>query len=150
MAPTRTRPAPLLVALGLAVLSTSACGGATGNPPPTTPPRSPIHLDEHANHTSVSVAMGTSVVVTLHSTYWSGLASSTPTVLTPADTARVAPGHTCPPGTGCGTVELALRAVRPGRADVTARRTSCGEARACTGDQGRFKVAVTVGRSSRS
>jgi hypothetical protein len=35
-------------------------------------------------------------------------------------------------------------ALRPGRAVVTAHRTSCGEAMGCAGDSGRFSVTVVV------
>ncbi|MGV9563576.1 hypothetical protein [Streptomyces sp. NPDC003480] len=129
----------------LTLTAISACGaGAARSAAPTTQGPTPLRLDERANHATVSAAVGTSVVVTLHSTYWSGLTSGTPDVLTAAGTPRVTRAHTCVPGAGCGTVELALRAVRPGSADITARRTSCGEARRCSGDEGRYSVTVKI------
>jgi hypothetical protein len=129
----------------LALAATSACGAdAARSVAPTTPTPTTLRLDERANHTTVSATVGTSVVVTLHSTYWSDLTSGTPDVLAAVGASRVTPAHTCVPGAGCGTVELALRAVRPGSANITARRTSCGEARLCDGDQGRYSVTVQI------
>jgi hypothetical protein len=129
--------------LALAVIS--ACGAdAAQSGAPATPTPSSLRLDERANHTTVSATVGTSVVVTLHSTYWSDLTSRTLNVLAAAGTPRVTPAHTCVPGAGCGTVELALRAVRPGSADITARRTSCGEARRCTSGEGLYSVTVKI------
>ncbi|MGW5481984.1 hypothetical protein [Streptomyces sp. NPDC004008] len=129
----------------LALAATSACGADAAQPvAPTTQAPAHLRLDEHANRTTVSATVGTSVVITLHSTYWSDLTSRTPDVLAAADTSRVTPAHTCAPGAGCGTVELTLRAVRPGSADITAHRTSCGEARRCIGDEGRYSVTVKI------
>lgn len=127
----------------LALAAISACGADSAQ---STAPTTPAHLrlDERANHTTVSAMVGTSVVVTLHSTYWFDLTSGTPDVLAAASTSRVTPAHTCAPGVGCGTVELDLRAVRPGSAHITARRTSCGEARRCVGDEDRYSVMVKI------
>ncbi|MFF3518760.1 hypothetical protein [Streptomyces sp. NPDC002573] len=126
----------------LALAATSACGADAAQP--VTPTPAHLRLDERANHTTVRATVGTSVVITLHSTYWSDLTSKAPDVLAAADTPRVTPAHTCAPGAGCGTVELTLRAVRPGSADITARRTSCGEARRCIGGEGRYSVTVKI------
>jgi hypothetical protein len=129
----------------LALAVTTACGAdAARSVAPTTPTPTALRLDERANHTTVSATVGTSVVVTLHSTYWSDLTGGTPDVLAAAGVSRVTPARTCVPGAGCGTVELALRAVRPGSANITARRTSCGEARLCDGDQGHYSVTVKI------
>ncbi|MDF3298760.1 hypothetical protein [Streptomyces tropicalis] len=127
----------------LALATLSACGADTVQPAaPATP--APLRLDEHANRTTVSATVGTPVVVTLHSTYWSGLTSRTPAALAAAGTPRVAPAHSCAPGAGCGTVELDLRAVRSGSAEITAHRTSCGEARPCVGGAGTYTVTVKI------
>ncbi|MEU1597981.1 hypothetical protein ABZ468_35415 [Streptomyces sp. NPDC005708] len=135
----------LRFAVCLALAATSACGADAAQPvTPTTPTPPHLRLDERANRTTVSATVGTSVVITLHSTYWSDLTSRTPDVLAAAHTSRVTPAHTCAPGAGCGTVELTLRAVRPGSADITARRISCGEARRCVGDEGRYSVTVKI------
>jgi hypothetical protein len=144
MASPRTRLA-LRFAACLALAPLSACGSDTAqSAAPTTQAPAPLRLDERANHTTVSATVGTSLVVTLHNTYWSGLTSGTPDVLTVVGTSRVAPAHTCVPGAGCGTVELTLRATRAGSAAITAHRTSCGEARRCGGDEGRYTVTVKV------
>ena len=50
----------------------------------------------------------------------------------------------CVPGEGCGTVTALYDAVAPGRADVNAKRTSCGEAMSCTGNLGFYRVTVVV------
>ena len=146
------RPPRTLLALhlgaALALAAISACGAdaaqSAAPTAPTTPTPTPLRLDERANHTTVSATVGTPVIVTLHSTYWYNLTSRTPDVLTAAATTRVIPAHTCAPGVGCGTVELALRALRPGSADITARRTSCGEARRCGGNEGQYRVTVKI------
>jgi hypothetical protein len=131
----------------LALAAISACGADSAqSTAPTTAPTTParLRLDERANRTTVSATVGTTLVVTLHSTYWFDLTSGTPDVLASAGTLRVTPAHTCAPGVGCGTVELDLRAVRPGSAHITARRTNCGEARRCVGDEGRYSVTVQI------
>jgi len=51
----------------------------------------------------------------------------------------------CVPGGGCGTVTAVYRGTAPGQAQVTASRTSCGEAMGCTADKSHFVVYVIVG-----
>ncbi len=144
------RSRPLLYVVPFLLLGASACASGSGHPSAgrTTASPAALRLDERADRSTVSVALGTSVVVTLHSTYWSGLTSGAPKILTPEGTAQVAPAHSCPPGEGCGTVRLGLRAAHPGTARINARRATCGEARACTGTQGSFVVTVRVGEGS--
>ncbi|MEY9967234.1 ABC-type phosphate transport system substrate-binding protein [Streptacidiphilus sp. MAP12-16] len=146
MAIHRTRPAALLLLCGLlSAATTAACASQTSTgvsasaPTPAT-----LHLDEHANRTAVSVPVGSTVVLTLGSTYWSGFASSAPGVLAASGSPQVSPGHTCPPGGGCGTVQVVLHAAAAGTAKLSAARTSCGEARACAPDQRSYTVDVTV------
>jgi hypothetical protein len=50
----------------------------------------------------------------------------------------------CVPGGGCGAVTATFVAVAVGRAEITAHRSSCGEAMACTGDTGSFRLQVIV------
>jgi hypothetical protein len=144
----RSRPAALLLLCGLlCAATTTACASqttATTSPATTSP--TTLHLDEHANHTAVSVTIGSTLVLTLGSTYWSGFTSSAPGVLATVASPQVSPGHTCPPGGGCGTVQVVLHAAAPGTAQLTAGRTSCGEARACAPDQRTYTVNVTVTR----
>ncbi|MEU1569401.1 hypothetical protein ABZ504_55840, partial [Streptomyces mirabilis] len=78
MALPRTHSA-LRFAACLALAATSACSANAAQPvAPTTPTPTPLRLDERANHTTVSATVGTSMVITLHSTYWSDLTSRTP------------------------------------------------------------------------
>ncbi len=48
------------------------------------------------------------------------------------------------PGGGCGTVTAWFNADGPGTAVVTASRTSCGEAMACGGGAGSYRLTVIV------
>jgi hypothetical protein len=49
------------------------------------------------------------------------------------------------PGEGCGVVRTYFTARSAGTAVITAGRTTCGEALACVGSHGRFKLTVQVG-----
>jgi hypothetical protein len=51
------------------------------------------------------------------------------------------------PGGGCGTVTWTLIATGPGTVQVTAGRTTCGEAMGCGPGQGNFTLNVVVGQS---
>jgi hypothetical protein len=94
----------------------------------------------------VTLRTGGTLSVVLHSTYWQYDPPSDPSVLrSQADpTYSPDPPGSCVPGGGCGTLTAGFRALRPGRAVITAHRTSCGEAMACVGDAGRFSVTVVV------
>jgi hypothetical protein len=102
-------------------------------------------LTDADNGRSVTVPVGTRVTLVLASTYWtvdptaggSVLRSDGPPVTDP----RFA--H-CVPGQGCGTVTATYTAVATGTAVVSASRTVCGEALACSAAQRSYRVAVTV------
>jgi hypothetical protein len=138
------------------VFAAAACGSsgsATVSTSPTTPDSvsaspvqgQPTHVDEHANHHTVTVANGAALVLTLHSTYWQIQPSSDPSVLQlEAPPQPSAQPSGCVPGAGCGTVQATFEATAPGTANVTATRTSCGEALGCTGASGRYTVTVNV------
>ncbi len=121
-------------------------------PPRITPAPSPaatkVTIDEAANGQTVTVHVGTLVTLELHSTYWQVDGTSNAAVLAPASAPTVAPASpgTCVPGGGCGTVVAVFHAIAPGRATVTAARTTCGEALLCTGSAGAFNVTVVVER----
>ncbi|WP_405883831.1 hypothetical protein OG762_38025 [Streptomyces sp. NBC_01136] len=155
------RAGPAALAAAAATVALGGCSsGPTGpavSPPPSRTPASSassapsesatrsVVLDERARGTTVRVTTGTLVVVRLHSAYWSTPAGSDPRVLTPVgggttDTA------TCPPGRGCGISSARFTALRPGTAQITAGRDSCGEAMRCPPGQGRYDVTVTVTR----
>ncbi|HZC29872.1 MAG TPA: hypothetical protein VE261_00025, partial [Gaiellaceae bacterium] len=89
---------------------------------------------------------GARIRLVLHNTYWQLRAPTDPAVLrerTPPTVAPAKPGR-CVPGAGCGTISAAFVAARPGRAQLRASRTTCGEVLRCTGGHGRFRVEVRV------
>ncbi|MFE6051579.1 hypothetical protein ACFQ6N_12515 [Kitasatospora sp. NPDC056446] len=151
----RRPAAPALAAGLLALLALAGCASAGTGPSataataataagPAAPSPAAVTVDEHADRTTLKVAVGTSVTVVLHSTYWSAASGSAPDVLAPAGTPTTAPSPSCRPGGGCGTVTASFTARAPGSARVTATRTSCGEALACTSGQGAYEVTVEV------
>jgi hypothetical protein len=115
------------------------------SPPPVgaAPARS-LTVGDDDNGRSVTLARGGRLTVVLGSTYWTFQGSSNPSVLRPRGSSQTKPGSGCPPGGGCGAVSLDFEAVAAGQADVTASRSSCGEAMACTGGRGSFRVTVVV------
>jgi hypothetical protein len=129
--------------------SSQGTAAASADPAPAasgTTPTGALELTETAKGQTLTVAVGASIKVTLHSTYWTIAQGSPAGVL-----ALVAPPVysaagtvSCIPGTGCGTVTATFRALSAGRATITATRTSCGEAIACVGGSGTFDVTVIV------
>ena len=103
-------------------------------------------LSEADNGSTVSLRAGGTLRVVLHSTYWQIDPASDSTVLASEGSPSYSPDPpgTCVPGGGCGTVTATFQALRPGRAVVSAHRTSCGEALRCTGNQGSYAVTVMV------
>ncbi|MGW2250083.1 hypothetical protein ACWCXH_07775 [Kitasatospora sp. NPDC001660] len=145
------RPATLALASALLALTGCASTGAsTGAGPSTTVVASPtpspaaVTVDEHADHTTVKVPVGSTVTVELHSTYWSAPTSSAADIAAPSGTPTTAPSPSCRPGAGCGTVTTAFTAHAAGTAHLTATRTVCGEALACGPDQRTYDVTVEV------
>jgi hypothetical protein len=104
-----------------------------------------VAASETDNGRTITLRRGNHVTLTLHSTYWSIKGSSNPAVLhelfPPAT--RPMPAH-CVPGQGCGTVSASFAAVSSGRADVTASRTTCGEALQCAPAQRDYVLHVVV------
>ncbi|MBO0871096.1 MAG: protease inhibitor I42 family protein, partial [Micromonosporaceae bacterium] len=139
-------PSPAVVT---AVSSPATAGPsvATAAPPPGPSSSSTVVATDADNGGSVTLATGELLTVRLASTYWH-FAATGPGVLQQQGAPRVdarPPGIACVPGGGCGTVTATFRAVAPGRVQLTATRTSCGEARGCTGNQGVFRLTVVVG-----
>lgn len=107
----------------------------------------PTEITEANNGQTIAAPVGTVVTLVLHNTYWIIVGSSNPNVLVlggPPVYSGAGPIK-CIPGTGCGTVTAAFRAMSPGSAVITASRTSCGEALQCTGSAARYMVTVVVG-----
>ncbi|MFD8787894.1 hypothetical protein [Kitasatospora sp. NPDC059599] len=142
------RPAAAL-ALTAALLALTGCASTGTGPSATapaqgTPSPGAVTVDEHADHTTLKVAVGTTVTLALHTTYWSAATSSAPDVAAPSGTPATVPSPSCRPGGGCGTVTTTFAAHAPGTARLTATRTICGEARACPPDQRTYEVTVEV------
>ncbi|MDH6121251.1 hypothetical protein [Kitasatospora sp. GAS204B] len=139
-------PRHLLIGLALALpLALTACGSSTQHV--STPASTPVvlSLDDNADHSTVHAAVGATVQVTLHSTFWSPLTSSAPQVLAPTGATTAPAPASCHPGGGCGTVLTTFQARTAGSAQLTATRTSCGEAKPCAPGQQSYTVTVQVG-----
>jgi hypothetical protein len=112
--------------------------------PPTAGPRTLVARDQDNGH-AVSLRVGDHLLLVLASTYWQLDGSSAPNVLRETGQPAVSPQVTgCVGGQGCGTVSATFDAVAAGTAQVTARRTSCGEALSCSGSLGSYRVTVLV------
>jgi hypothetical protein len=140
----------------LVTLSLAAGASACARPSPT-PSRHdsgggsgcadrPIVVTDRANGSTVHACVGQAIELRLGSTYWQDVRTSAPSVLSSTGAPTVVPASpgSCVPGGGCGTVEEAFRARAAGSADLTAHRTTCGEALACQGSEGTFSVHVVV------
>ena len=150
--PPATTPLPLTqpVSSTPAILATATATPTSSTPAPrvTAVPTAPSSRDvsEADNGTTVTLRTGGTLRAVLHSTYWQFDPASDPTVLASQGSPSSSPDPpgSCVPGGGCGTVTATFQALRPGRAVVTAHRTSCGEALRCTGNAGSWMVTVIV------
>lgn len=108
-----------------------------------------VKVTDASNGKSVTIKSGSTVLVTLKSTFWqfqsvlnlSGSETPTMTAIMPGPTA---PANCQLPGMGCGTVTWKFKALKAGKAAFVAVRTSCGEALRCTDKNGRFAVSFKV------
>ncbi len=105
-----------------------------------------IQLTDRDDGTTVSVTKGTTIVVVLNSTYWKFPNPPNPAVVQQQGDVVVtaAPPGTCIPGGGCGTSSVTSIAVGIGSAQISASRTTCGEAMLCTGKAGSYSVQIVV------
>ncbi len=135
-----------LAACGSPASTNSGAGGTPHAPGQTGQPSAAtsVTVTDDDKGRTVTIAKGGRLTVVLGSLYWTFEGSSAPSVLRPSGQPVIKPGSGCPPGGGCGTVALSFDAVAAGRSEVTASRSSCGEARSCTGDQGAFRITVVV------
>jgi hypothetical protein len=102
-------------------------------------------LSEHANASTVRVAVGRQVELLLHSSYWTDFGSSRSAVVRADGPSRVVPTAThCVPGGGCNPVVATFTAVSAGTAVLSASRTSCGEALRCGPDNSHYHVTIIV------
>ena len=130
--------------LGVVTLATFALSACSSSGPAVH--RSAVTLGWGDKSRTVSVARGARVVLVLHNTYWRIRGSPDPSVVRQTGPERHAPAPVgkCVPGEGCGTVSASFRAVGRGTTHLRAGRKTCGEARLCTGDQGRYQVTIRV------
>jgi hypothetical protein len=146
-AATSTTVSPDTSSSGVATIPTvrTTVPGHAATTTATTRPGGPttVQLTEKDDGTIVSVAKGTTIVVVLSSTYWMFPNTPNPAVLQQQGGRTVAPGS-CPPGVGCGTASVTYTAVGSGGAQISASRTTCGEALLCTGKAGSYSVQVQV------
>jgi len=146
--------AAIAISAALCALAT-ACGavpgpsaspsGAGSGSTPSPRPAAAITAADAANGHTVTLHVGDSLTVTLHSTYWGFAESSNSVVLVSDGVPAVSPSPSgCVPGQGCGTVVAAFDANAVGTAVVRAARTTCGEALRCTGGAGSYHLTVKV------
>ena len=145
----RTRSSPMASPAASTTPSAPASDSAAATPP-ASPPTALSHasytLDDASNGTTITVNLGDEITVTLASTYWTIASPSNQTVLVPQGAQQTSPGASCPriPGTGCGTATRSFLAQAAGTSLLSAHRTACGEALACTGAQGSWQATVVV------
>jgi len=105
-----------------------------------------VQVGDSSDGQTVHIHVDDVLKVTLDSTLWTFAPSSDPSILEVVGEQTVIPDPkgSCYPGSGCGVTTGWYKAMRAGNADITATRTSCGEAMRCTGDRGVYRVKVVV------
>jgi hypothetical protein len=130
--------------------SLASCGaamtGAGASPSPGSSPEAGLIVaTDSDNGKTLELHVGDRLEVTLNSTYWNIQESSDLSVVRLAGPMAVSPRpNGCVPGGGCGLAIATFDAVGTGTADVTASRTSCGEAMRCVGSAGSYRLSVVV------
>ncbi len=124
---------------------TSASPAASSSASPTIEPQGVVLTEDDRGHI-VTVDVGATITIVLHSTYWSPATTSTAAIVGPLTAGTVVPASpgTCLPGIGCGTVTTAFVAKAPGAATLSASRTVCGEALQCKDADRSWMVDVVV------
>jgi hypothetical protein len=133
----------LMGVVSMALLA--ACGGVANPGPGSTPQPRLIVATDADNGKTVDLHVGDQLELKLDSTYWTIHESPDVAVLRLAGPMAVSPRpNGCVPGGGCGLAIAFFDAVGSGSADVSASRTSCGEAMACVGGAGSYRLSVVV------
>ena len=103
-------------------------------------------LNEGDNDTTITIHPNDQVKVTLLSTYWQFQKLDNEKIIKQLGDPiyNAAALGTTVPGSGVGTVVVEYQAVAVGQAQISASRTSCGEALRCTPDQQSYKVTINV------
>jgi len=135
----------LVSAAVLASCGAVMTGGGPSPSPGPTPEARPIVATDSDNGKTFELHVGDRLEVNLASTYWTIHESSDLSVLRLAGPPAISPQpNGCVPGAGCGLAIASFDAVGKGSADVTASRTSCGEAMRCVGNAGSYRLTVVV------
>ncbi len=118
-------------------------------PPPEpapTPASGTLEVGEKDKNATLPATVGEIVDLVLHSTYWT-IQRPDAAILKPLmPEPKVTPDFRGVPGSGSGTVEMRYQVIGAGTAQLSATRTSCGEAMLCTGENGKFRVSITATR----
>jgi hypothetical protein len=154
-APTVVRLGAALAAAALALTGCAATNPAKDHPRrPSAAPSDPdpggrrVIVGAGDNGRTVAVTVGDVVSLRLASTYWQ-VAPATPAAVLRTDsraTLPSGPARSCVPGQGCGFAVAGFTAVAPGRATISASRTTCGEALRCSPARSRYRLTVLVRR----
>lgn len=141
----RRAPLALLIAAAIGVAGCGSSGNSAGSNAGDQAKNGTLNLDEKANGTTVHVHFGDTIIVTLHSTYWSFLPTGT-LALQPFAPVVTAAGTGCgqPVGTGCGTVTATYNVGHVGTATLHAHRDTCGEVLRCLGKDADWSVTVVA------
>lgn len=135
----------LVFAAVLASCGAVMTGGGASPSPGATPEARLIVATDSDNGKTLELHVGDRLEVNLNSTYWTIHESSDLSVLRLAGPMAISPRpNGCVPGGGCGLAIASFDAVGVGSADVTASRTSCGEAMRCVGTAGSYRLSVVV------
>jgi len=136
----------MVVILSAALVGACGSSGAKSSTTTTSATqRTVVQVNATDNDKTVAVASGQRLELILDNTYWQIAGSSAPSVVRAVGQPITTPQISgCIAGGGCGTVRASYIGVAPGTADITASRTTCGEAMRCTGTNGSFRVTVLV------
>ena len=130
----------MMTSAGCGTAASHASGPAAGGP-------TVIVVHDDANGKAVSTRAGDRIELILSSSYWQVTGSSEPNVLRQnGPPVLLSRPNSCPdiPGLGCVPVRADFTALADGKAEITAERSTCGEALRCKPDQTRFTVIVDV------
>jgi len=108
-----------------------------------------VKISESGNSKTFSVKSGSTVEITLHSTFWIQKSTINLKPMGAPTITAIMPGPSAPancqlPGMGCGTIVWKFIAIKKGKASFVATRTSCGEALRCTAKNSRYAFSLSV------
>jgi hypothetical protein len=112
---------------------------------------SAANISESSNGKTISVKLGKSFKVLLHSTAWTLNPLTDKNLVQVGDPAITAtpPGPSAPagcqvPGMSCGTIQWTFKGTKAGISSLLFNRSSCGEAKRCTVKESIYKVIIRV------